>query len=102
MCTAYAFTCCILVLQTVTLPLVLECDRFSATPEEDRICLLCELGKIEIKVHFLFCCPIFVDVRDVLYTKISSTDADLFWLDDYEILDPCLRRGTKSELQNNM
>lgn len=33
-----------------------ETDRFNATPEEDRLCLLCELGETKNEVHFLFFC----------------------------------------------
>ena len=56
------------------LVLALETGRLNATPEEDRLCLLCEPYEIDKEVHFLFCCP-----------KMSSIYVDLFWLDYYEI-----------------
>ena len=52
-----------------------ENSRFNAAPEENRLCLLCELDEIDKEVHFLYCCP-----------KISSIYIDFFWLDDYEKL----------------
>lgn len=53
---------CTVVLRNITIiP-----DRFNAAPEEDTLCLLGELGEIENEVHFLFCCPVYEDVRDVL------------------------------------
>ena len=31
-----------------------------------------------------FCFPVYKDVGDVLFTKMSSIYADFFWLDVYE------------------
>ena len=81
-------------LRTGTLPLAIETGRFNATPEEERLCLLCELGEIENEVHFLFYCPTYEDLRDVLFTKMSSVYADFFWLDEYAKLELCFRKGT--------
>ncbi len=81
-------------LRSGTLPIALETGRFNATPEEDRVCLLCDLGGIENEIYFLFHCPIYDGIRSVLFSKMSSIIADFFWLDDYEKLELCLRSGT--------
>lgn len=64
-------------LRTGRLPLATETGRFNATPEEERL-LLCELGELENEVHFLFYCPTYEDLRDVLFTKMSSVYVDFF------------------------
>lgn len=45
---------------------------------------LCEQAEIENEVHFLFCCPVYDDVRNKSFLKMSSINADFLWLDDYE------------------
>ncbi len=79
-----------------TLLIALETGRFNATPEEDRVCLLCDLGGIENEIYFLFHCPVYDGIRSVLFSKMSSIIADFFWLDDYEKLESCFRGGTFS------
>ncbi len=74
--------------------LALESGWFNDTPEEDRLCLLSDVGEIENEVHFLFCCPVYDDLREILFTKMSSIYADFFWLDEYEKLELCFRKGT--------
>ena len=39
-------------LHSGTLTLALETGRFIGIPEEDRICLLCDLEEIENEIHF--------------------------------------------------
>lgn len=56
--------------------------------------LLCELGEIQNDVHFLFCCPVDDNERNVLFTKTSSIYADFFWFYDYGKLELCFRKGT--------
>lgn len=64
------FLCAKLSLGTPALSL--EVGTSDATPEEDRICLLCALGEAETEVDFLFYCQAYED-KDVLYSKSSST-----------------------------
>lgn len=46
-------------------------SRYNAPPEVDRLYLLCERGEMENDVHFLFCCLVCDNVRDVLFTQMS-------------------------------
>ncbi len=55
---------------------------FNGTPEEDRLCLLCDLGDTENEIHFLFCCPVCDDLRDELFTKMLSIYVDFFCSDE--------------------
>lgn len=50
--------------------------------------------KIENEVNLLFCCPDYEDVRGVLFSQMSSIYIDFIWLDDYEKLELCFRKGT--------
>lgn len=47
-------------------------------------------------IHFLFCCLVCDNVRDVHFTRMSSIYADFFWLDDYKKHELCFRKGTFS------
>ncbi len=43
--------------------------------------LFCDVGKIENEVHFLFCCPAYDDLREILFTKMLPIYADSFgWM----------------------
>ena len=50
---------------------------------------MCELSEIENEVLFLFCCPVYEDLRDIFFAKMSSIYADFFWLEEYEKLELC-------------
>lgn len=67
-----------------TLTFILESGSFNATPEEGRLCLLCNMGEVKNEAHFVFCCPVYRDMRDVFYSKMISIYVDIFWLDDCE------------------
>ncbi len=64
------------------------------TSEEDRLCLLCGLGEIENKDDFLSCCPVYDDLWEKRFIKMSPIYADFFWLDEYEKLELCFWKGT--------
>lgn len=49
----------------------IKLSRYNAPPKEDRLYLLCERGETENDVHFLFCCLVCDNVRDVLFTQMS-------------------------------
>lgn len=36
---------------------------------------------------FLFCCPVYDDIKDILFTQMFSISDDFFWLGDYEKLE---------------
>ena len=80
-------------LHSGTLPLALETGRFIGTPEEDRKCLVCDLGDIENEIHFLFYCPLYDELRHFLFCKMTTICSNFFWLNDYEKLELCFRKG---------
>ncbi len=63
-------------LRSGTSPIAFETSRFNATTEEDRVCLLCDLGEIENEIHFLCHCPIYNGIMSVLFRKMSIIIAD--------------------------
>ena len=74
--------------------ITIETSRFNATPEDDRLCLLCEQIEIENEVYILSYWTVYKDVKDVLLSKMSSIYVDCFWLNDYKRLELCFRKGT--------
>lgn len=54
------------------------------------------------EVHLLFYCPVYEDLRDVLFIQISSVQADFFWLDFFMLSQ--IFSGAEKEyfLQNNL
>ena len=81
-------------LHSGTLPLAIETGRFIGTPEEDRLCSLCNLMEVESEIHFLFHCSLYDELRGIFFQKMSSICEDFFWLDDYTKLEICFRKGT--------
>ena len=67
-------------LHSGSLPLATETARFIGIPEEDRICLLCDL---DLKVMFIFCFTVlYIMLYDIKYvSKMLSI------CDDYEKLE---------------
>lgn len=46
--------------KTSILPLTIETGRFQNTPEEDRLCEMCDLNDVESESHFLlYCTPLW-------------------------------------------
>ena len=80
-------------LHSGTLPLALETGRFIGTPEEDRICCVCDLEEIENEIHFLFYCPLYDELRHLLFSRMTTIYVDFFWLDDYKKLEFCFKKG---------
>ena len=57
--------------------------------------LLCELAETENKFQIMFYCPVYErDMRDALFTQMTSICDDIFWLDGYEEFELCLKKGT--------
>ena len=63
------------------------------TPEEDRKCLVCDLEEIENEIHFLFYCPLYDELRHLLFSKMTNICGNFFWLDEYDKLELCFRKG---------
>ena len=73
-------------LRSGTLPLAVEVGRFRGTPVEERLCLLCDLGIVEDELHFVFHCPLYGELRNILFEKIQQRNPDLFWLSEFDML----------------
>lgn len=73
-------------LRAGVLPLELEVGRYKGVPEDKRLCKVCDLSLIEDEFHFMFYCPLYVNLRTVLFAKIQSMNPDLFWLSEGEML----------------
>ncbi len=78
--------------QLCALPLALETGRFSGL--EQRLCLLCNLGEIENEIHFMFYCPLYDALRDVVFSKMSLLFDCFFHLDEYEKFELRFGEGT--------
>ncbi len=70
------------------------CTDLTATPEEERICLLCDLGQADDEVHYLFYCPVYADLKDIFLRKMTLVSTDLFELDDHDICEFCFSKAT--------
>lgn len=57
---------------------------FNATPTEDRLRSLREFGDIENEIHFMFCCPVYENIRGVLFSQMPSICDNFFGLHDDE------------------
>ena len=49
------------------LPLKTETCRYSNLPEEERLCDICNWGKVENEMHFMVECPMYLEERWALY-----------------------------------
>ena len=68
------------------LRLHIETGRYMGLAEEDRVCGLRHLQKVENEVHFLFYCPFYHALRENLFSKIDRKN-EIIWLDDSEKLN---------------
>ncbi len=60
--------------------------RHKGIPEEQRLCLFCDLGVVEDKFHFVFHRPLFNDLRSVLLDRMQGKNLDLFWATEDHML----------------
>ena len=67
------------------LGLHIETGRYVGTPEEDRLCGMCDLNEIENEMHFVFYCPFYNSVRKIPFDKVDP-NYEFVWLEDYEKL----------------
>lgn len=69
------------------LPLAIEVGRFKNTPEENRLCVLCDLGEVENESHFLLYCTHYDDLRESLFLEVKRQISEIFWYaDDQKLL----------------
>ena len=73
-------------LRSGALPLAVEVGRYTGIPEEQRLCVLCDLGVVEDEIHFVFHCPLYNDVRKYLFEKMQDKNPDLFWMSECHML----------------
>ena len=57
------------------LPLKIETGRFKGLAIDARLCELCNLNCIEDEIHFLCTCPVYTEVRSILFDKIIDNDS---------------------------
>ena len=74
-------------LRTGILPLAIEVGRFSAVPEENRLCNVCDLNDVENEFHFRFYCSLYDDLRVPLFEAMQQQNPDLFWEDGGQKLE---------------
>lgn len=66
------------------LPLNIEVGRYRNIPLDNRLCTLCPNRSIEDEFHFLCTCPIYNDIRSILYETIMYYDDSFIDLDDID------------------
>ena len=59
------------------LPLHIETGRYRGLTEEDRLCEYCELGEVEDEIHFILFCPLYHDLREKLFRKVTTPETNL-------------------------
>ncbi len=77
-------------------PIKLETGRYTKTPEDKRLCVLCQLNEIESEEHVLIRCPLYCDIRNDLihaathiydnFNDLNDTDKLSFILSDENII----------------
>ncbi len=48
-------------------PIKLETGHYTRTPEDERLCVLCQLNEIESEEHVLIRCLLYCDIRNDLF-----------------------------------
>ena len=69
------------------LPLAVEVGRYTGIPEEQRLCVVCDLGVVEDEFHFMFHCPLYNNLRLSLFEKMQDKNPDLFWMSECHMLN---------------
>ena len=67
------------------LPLQVEIGRYRNLPLEQRICTLCDRNEVEDEFHLLCHCPIYEDIRKVLYNETITLYPDFTEMDDLQL-----------------
>jgi len=52
--------------------LKIEKGRYSKTPAEERVCEFCGTGQVEDELHFMLICPLYRDLRKVMWESVRS------------------------------
>ena len=59
------------------IPATVETGRYRGVDEESRICEYCHLNEVEDEVHFILFCPLYDDLREILFQKVHSPELNL-------------------------
>ena len=68
----------------------LETGRYENLQEQDRVCLLCADREIESEAHVLLHCPLYNDLRQVLFQYLTSLNENFMCLTEHEKLSVIL------------
>ena len=64
-------------------PLKIETGRYERIPHDQRFCFSCA-NKVEDEIHVLTECPLYDDLRHVLYQKAADSSGTFIHLSDNE------------------
>jgi len=67
-------------------PLRLETGRYTRTPEEERLCSLCDLNEVESEEHCLIRCELYPDIQGHLFNAAILINPEFPVLSDTEKL----------------
>ena len=54
----------------------LQTNQFRHLRVEERVCELCNLGQVEDELHFLCHCPLYKDLREIMYQKANMSEPE--------------------------
>ncbi len=74
-------------------PIKLEKGRYTRTHEDEILCVLCQLNEIESE-HVLIRCPLYCDIRNVLFHAATNIYDDFSDLNDTDKLSFILSNGS--------
>ena len=67
------------------LPIAIETGRYRSTPENERLCLICNTGTIEDESHFLFECTAYNCIRQQWFNDMNM-NIQMYTNDKQELL----------------
>jgi hypothetical protein len=67
-------------------PLRLETGRYTRTPEEERLCTLCDVAEVESEEHCLIRCGLYPDIHKRLFNAAIAINPQFHVLSDCEKL----------------
>ena len=73
-----------------TLPLAVETGRFTGIKRDDRVCPICDSNNVEDELHFIFICPKFSDLREIMFNKVLRYNTNFLnynHVDQFQILN---------------
>ena len=80
-------------------PIRLETGRYENLPENERKCIFC--NEVESEQHVILHCPLYDDIRDILFekathvssdfTSLSDTDKLIFLFTDHSLIRVCAK-----------